>query len=106
MSGSADIDLTAANQVAAPPPETVPKEASYDPARDRESVRAKIALWLLYLVIGIIALAMVGLLANLIDSATLEKLATLVLAPVLTVFGTVLGFYFGERAGKAQGSPS
>jgi hypothetical protein len=71
-------------------------------ALEREHVRSWVAGGLLALLVGLeIALLLVAVLAvHPFDRDTFALLLTGLLNPVLTLVGTVLGFYFGEKAGK------
>jgi hypothetical protein len=53
-----------------------------------------------------IAAIIVGLLllmaAKVVEVDNLEKFVAGLLTPILTLFGAVMGFYFGERAGAGR----
>jgi hypothetical protein len=103
-----------ASAPATPPPP--PKEAGlYDPTRDREQVRGQVALILTWCLVGVVAvLAVAGLVTSVvcmsgvactpttIELKTIGVLATIVLTPLVGLVGAVTGFYFGEKAGRAD----
>jgi hypothetical protein len=85
---------------AGPPLAEVPfpeKGAVYDPAKDRETTRSKLALRVVWLLMGVVALLMGSVISELNTWEQVEGMASSVLPAVLTVVGTVLGFYFGSE---------
>lgn len=86
-----------------PPPNRLAsvRTEPYDPAPLREETRSWLAQGLLIL-FGVVALALVGLLAaDRLTDAEAKDLATGVLSPIVAVTGTALGFYFGgQKNGK------
>ncbi len=93
----ADLDLTAepsttASVGTAPALATV----AYDPSRDRERLRGKLAGWLLALLAAVAIGPVVALVFDQINSSTLKDILGGVFTPLLGVFGTVTGFYFGS----------
>jgi hypothetical protein len=71
--------------------------AVYDPAKDRETTRSKLALRVVWLLVGVVALLMGSVISELNTWEEVEGMASSVLPAVLTVVGTVLGFYFGSE---------
>ena len=92
----------------ADPPET----KKYDLNRHREDVREKIALRLLWLLIGTVAATGITFLVVLGEDATGQKQAMedllafvqVVLPVVTTLLGTVVGFYFGAVSRQRGGA--
>ena len=81
--------------------------------RQREETRGRIAMWLLWLLIGVVAAAFLTVWINMwqTGAAPAEAVKTdvaeilqLVLGPVITLLGTVTGFYFGARSRKKSES--
>ncbi len=73
--------------------------AKYDPTKDREQTRAKLAGGLAVL-LGIMGILLIALTAA--GTLTLEQakdLAEVIFAPVVVLTGTALGFYFGVHQG-------
>lgn len=92
------------------PPETAP----YDPGRDRETTRGRIALNLVRTLIGLVA-ATFGLAIVLTwvcngpacsdPAKNMELVRTLVqllLTPIVGLVGAVIGFYFGAHSTKGS----
>ncbi len=72
-------------------------EAPTTIGRPDDRLRARIAM---ALTIGFLALSLVPVLACLLrpDGAdAIAKLATTVIPPVAAIYGTIIGFYFGQR---------
>ena len=95
------LDLTPEPPVAAgtgPAVATVP----YDPSEDRELLRGILAK-LLFALLAVVAIgAVTARIVDQIDGAALKDILTGVFTPLLGVFGTVTGFYFGS-AQASQG---
>jgi hypothetical protein len=102
----ADLDLTTEAQVAASAG-TAPALAitPYDPSQDRERLRGKLAGWLLALLAVIAIGAVAALIFSQIDSVKLKDILTGVFTPLLGVFGTITGFYFGNAQASQPPSP-
>jgi hypothetical protein len=70
---------------------------AYDPAKDQENARRRLAYGLL----ALLALIVVGLLGatfgDLISTTETKDLAGVILSPVVVLVGTALGFYFGGQ---------
>lgn len=102
-----DLDLTTEPQVpanagTAPTLATTP----YDPSRDRERLRGRLAVLLLVLLALIAAGSVAAIIAGQIDSAKLKDILGGVFTPLLAVFGTITGFYFGNaQASQPAGLP-
>ncbi len=92
-----DLDSAVPAGAAAKPPEDFVNRL-YDPARDREKVRGRIAVGLTAL-FGILVLVLLG--ATIGGSLTLDdlaKLAGVLLSPVSGLLGAVTGFYYGAQS--------
>ncbi len=76
------------------PPETRP----YDPEPEREKKRGQIALILILLLVGIVFGSFVTLSFGWVKPDALEKLLTVVFAPIVGLVGAVTGFYYGGKA--------
>lgn len=102
MSAPRDLDLSAReDQTAEAVAQQAPLRlavAPYDPRREREGVRGWIAKALFWLIVAILGVLGLALLLKGIGIGDVEKFVATLLTPVLTLFGAVMGFYFGERA--------
>lgn len=94
-----------------------PEREPYDPGQDREKVRGRIAEWLVGTLVGVVTIVVVlGLVLSIVcafrDSCSTETeqiaivrtIVELVLTPLVALVGAVTGFYYGEKAGSANGS--
>ncbi len=88
-----DAPLSLGNVSGAPKP---PTDSPYDPSRDRELVRGRIASAMVFLLFVAIGWPIVAALFGKFDGSV-EKVATLVLTAIVGLVGTVLGFYFGGK---------
>ena len=113
-----NLDVRAAAQIpgaAAPPLPAALSTTSYDPSRDRETVRSRIALWLVFL-LGVIVCVPFVLLAlrtgcrmlypdqavcTAFPVQELIDTVNLLLTPVIGLVGAVTGFYFGENKARS-----
>ena len=93
---STEIDL--ANVEGTPPARNAPRQEPYDPTHDREVVRARVAYLMIGLLIVIVAAMLAGLLSGYLSAETTEKVAAIILSPVVGLLGAVLGFYYGEQS--------
>lgn len=83
------------------PPNLVTAEP-FDPTRSQELTRRAIAIGVL-VTTGLMLLGLTALLlAEAGAAGRVEKAAALFLAPLLGFAGTVIGFYFGEKAGQSR----
>ena len=75
-----------------------PKVLPYDPAKAREWVRGAIALGLtaVFILLMLFLIAMVA--TGYLETDRLEKIAAVLLSPLVGLLGAVLGFYYGEHA--------
>ena len=93
----------------------VGKFNDYDPSEAREKVRGSIAMYLVYLLIAVVILAVfAGVVlsficafkdtcaANALDLSGLKTVIEVILTPLIGLVGSVTGFYFGEKAGAAN----
>ena len=86
------------------------KSAPYDPSRDRESMRGKIAMRLVWTLMALVAGAFGLAVASVVicgssacnaATASMEQVKTIVellLTPMVGLVGAVTGFYFGEQS--------
>lgn len=74
-----------------------PEKTTYDPSPARERVRGVLALGSLGLVAGTAAGVFVLVLTDKPEQA--QTFGQIVFSAVITLFGTVAGFYFGSRQG-------
>ncbi len=103
------LDLTSEPPVG-PTAGTAPALATtpYDPSQDREHLRGTLAKLLLALLTVVAIGPVVALIFDEIDAATFKDILAGVFTPLLAVFGTITGFYFGnaqasQAAHKARG---
>jgi len=91
------LDLTGEPPVG-PTAGTAPALATtpYDPSQDREHLRGTLAKLLLALLTVVAIGPVVALIFDKIDAATLKDILAGVFTPLLAVFGTITGFYFGN----------
>ncbi len=75
-----------------------PHREPYDPSRDRERVRGVVALLMIGLLIGIVIAMIGGLITGYLSADATEKVAAVILSPVVGLLGAVLGFYYGEQS--------
>lgn len=70
----------------------------------QEKVRGRIAQWLVALLAAVVLFAFMTL--WLFDNrvADLEKLLTIIFAPVITLVGTATGYYFGGKNSQDNGN--
>jgi len=87
-------DLVAAREI--PESEPPPTEKPYEPDRDRERVRGRIAYGLLTLIAGLtITLVVMAMRGTSLDDLT--KLHAILLTPLITLTSGIVGFYFGAQ---------
>lgn len=86
-------------RIAAMAPPHSQAEASEVPLT-REHVRGRIALGLLAVISIQIAMAWVTAISSAMPPTALRDLLAITLAPVVAVFGTVTGFYYGTISGE------
>jgi hypothetical protein len=79
---------------------SAPETQPFDPAPHRELMRGRIGRYMVVLIafyaVGITSLA--AWLVRPFDSQLVSTLLTGVFTPLITVVGTVVGFYFGSEA--------
>lgn len=90
------IDLGGDENPEAPPS---PEES---PQHQREGAREAIALWLLAILSGILVALFSLLGGRVISAAEVRDLGAVLIAPVVGLLGSVIGFYFGEKAGSSK----
>jgi hypothetical protein len=86
-------DIDATDEGLGPAPE--PKVTNYNPAEDRETARRRLAYGLLGLLWLVVGALLVADFAHWIELDDAKDLATAILAPIVVLVGTALGFYFG-----------
>jgi len=70
---------------------------SSPPHRHRENTRRTVAYWLLMLISAITTFLCIGVICHLLNIEQAKDLALILLAPIVSVFGIVIGFFFGEE---------
>jgi hypothetical protein len=102
------LDLTQGDysNPAMPPP---PPTKYYDPMKDREKMRGKIAL-VLVAILGIVVVGSLVALSFGAEISTLKELLGFILGPVVALVGSVTGFYFGginasDKVSKSKNEP-
>lgn len=75
-----------------------PNTEPYEPTRDREKVRGKIAIWLLTLLILMVVFSFVSIAFKWMDIPTLKSLVEIFFTPLIGLVSAVTGFYYGEKA--------
>jgi hypothetical protein len=75
-------------------------ESKFDPEPQREKMRGRIAMGLLLMVAGIVAISFISLWFGM-DTDTLQTLLTIIFGPIVALAGTATGFYFGGRTGPS-----
>ncbi len=89
--------IDATNEPLDPESKVEPRLEPYDPAEDRETARRRLAYGLLFL-LSVIAISLLGAAyADWITNDEAKNLAQAILAPVVVLTGTALGFYFGGK---------
>ncbi len=90
------LDLTPEQSPAAL---ALPETPKYDPSADREKLRGKIALSLIWILGFIVASMIIFSFFHPSNATDAEKsLLDELLAPVVGLVGAVTGFYFGEKS--------
>jgi hypothetical protein len=74
------------------------KGDAWNPERHLATSRRFIAHWLLAILSGVLLLAWLTLLLNLITVQEVQQLMTIMFAPIIGLVGAATGFYFGERS--------
>jgi hypothetical protein len=82
-----------------------PDKAAYDPAKDRESVRGRMAMTLIWLLVGVIGASLLTVWVVRPEDGVedLVEVLKLVFGPLVGLVGAVTGFYFGEKSGSGRG---
>ena len=76
--------------------------ALFNIAKEQEKVRGLIAQALIVLLAVIILFAFISLWTYSSTFGDLEKLLTIVFAPVIALVGTAIGYYFGGKTAKDE----
>jgi hypothetical protein len=95
-----DLSAESASRLEAPPPTLEP----FNLTREQEKVRGRIAEGLLMMLGVILLFAFLTLWALGTNFGDLEKLMTIIFAPVITLVGTATGYYFGNKTAQ-PGAP-
>ena len=90
-----EIELGADTAPAPAPPDTESLE------QQQEGTREWIAITLLLILAGILLALFCSLWARVITSDQLRGLAGVLIAPIIGLIGSVIGFYFGTKATSA-----
>lgn len=99
----ADIDLTATEPEGPTQEELSPLPTRpYSLARQQEDMRGRMALALIGLLAFVVAAAFVSLWVEGGLAEGTKDLLTLVLGPVVTLVGSVIGYYFGGQVREAR----
>lgn len=112
------LNATPARAAIAGAPSTSIIDEPYDPTRDREEARGKIALALVWTLIGVVAFgALVAVITmwNCVGATPacsaetyrldpIRAVFELLLTPLVGLVGAVTGFYFGEKSGQPRGA--
>ncbi|HEX8665881.1 MAG TPA: hypothetical protein VF744_17845 [Beijerinckiaceae bacterium] len=89
-----------------------PHTEPYDPSRDREETRGRIAMYLVWTLIILVAATFVFAIVTVLgcavascntqtkDLEAVRMVVQLLLTPIVGLVGAVAGFYFGEKSGK------
>jgi hypothetical protein len=72
----------------------------WNPDRHLATSRRFIAHWLLAILSGVLLLAWLTLLLDLIAFQDVQQLMTIMFAPIIGLVGAATGFYFGERSSE------
>ncbi len=75
--------------------------AAWTPDRDREKIRGFIARWLFYLIAVLSIGSAAALIFGQVTGPDFKDILTGLFAPLLGVFGTIIGFYYGSQAKSA-----
>lgn len=86
---------TRVDDVLAPVPQPT-TGGDYNPHRDRERVRGRLAFALVGLLALVAAALFFAVIAGWRTWDELQGLATLTFAPLISLTGTMLGFYYGQ----------
>lgn len=85
-------------------PETiVPLTEPFNQLEFRERARRRIAVFLLWILSGVIAAAFVSVLLHNGCGEQLMKLMTLIFTPIVALVGSAVGFYFGTQSSPKAG---
>ena len=80
---------------------TIPEGGRFDPEPDREIIRGKIALRLLWMLAGVLLLAFISIWLSKwlgMDIEILRTVLTIVFGPLVTLVSAATGFYYGSRS--------
>ena len=74
------------------------KTQPYDPGPEREKKRGVIALTLVFLMCGLVALSLIYIVVAPKEAEALRVVLEIVFGPIVGLVGAVTGFYFGEKS--------
>lgn len=77
-----------------------PYDKPYDPEPHREGIRGYLAMVLMGVLILLLVATFIGLALEWYTAAEMDTILTIVFSPVVTLIGTVLGFYYAGGKGK------
>ena len=69
----------------------------FDPGKERESTRGALAKRVVWLLVGVVSAICLAVISGFRSWAEMEGFTASMLPAVLTITGTVLGFYFGSE---------
>lgn len=95
-----DLSAASASRLEAPPPTLEP----FNLTREQEKVRGRIAEGLLMMLGVILLFSFLTLWAFGTNFGDLEKLMTIIFAPLITLVGTATGYYFGNKTSQSGAS--
>jgi hypothetical protein len=72
----------------------------YNPDEDREKVRKWIAVGLFFLLATIVIFALAAMGLKFVPKDDIKDVLTIFFSPIITLLGTVLGFYYGEKSSR------
>jgi uncharacterized membrane protein len=70
----------------------------YDPGRDREKIRGGLAVASFALFAAVVLVPLLAVVLDVIDWADIKGITTVVLPVVVSVFGSITGFYYGTKS--------
>jgi hypothetical protein len=76
---------------------------AFDPAPERETMRGKLALGLMVVLALEVGFAFAILVMHRDLFEHVRELLSMVFGATVTLVGTAIGFYFGEKSGQAKG---
>jgi len=99
-SETADLPSREPPPVIEPSTRTIPEGGRYDPEPQRELIRGKIALRLLWMLAGVLLLAFISMWFKM-DTDALRTVLTIIFGPLVTLVSAATGFYYGSRSNSS-----